>query len=128
MTKSHFAVSHGMHHDDNYSCALDIANLAKHALDKHAVLKEVVNTKTYTLQSILEPNHVYLWNNTNSLLWDESGCYTGIKTGVTPSAGPCLSVCYKSASATNNTSTINNNNLNHLEIEISMSVEKEEEP
>ena len=96
MTGSHFAVSHGMHHDDNYSCALDIANLAKHALDKHPVLREVVNTKTYSTPSMTEPGYLYQWSNTNFLLWDESGCYGGIKTGVTPTAGPCLSVWYSS--------------------------------
>ena len=32
MRQSHFAVSHGMHHTENYSSALDIAMLARHTL------------------------------------------------------------------------------------------------
>jgi D-alanyl-D-alanine carboxypeptidase len=32
MTRSHFNVAHGMHNDDNYSTALDIARLACYAM------------------------------------------------------------------------------------------------
>lgn len=96
MKNTHFAVCHGMHHEDNYSCAVEIANLTKYAMDKHATLREVVNTKNYSMQSLTEPGYVYNWNNTNALLQDESGCYSGVKTGWTPTAGPCLSVLYNS--------------------------------
>lgn len=42
------------------------------------------------------PNHVYKWENTNYMLWDKSKTYHGVKTGITPTAGPCLSVSYRS--------------------------------
>lgn len=32
LSKSHFAVAHGMHHNDNYGSALDIARLSRIAL------------------------------------------------------------------------------------------------
>jgi serine-type D-Ala-D-Ala carboxypeptidase (penicillin-binding protein 5/6) len=47
MTKSHFAVSHGMHNYENYSSALDIALLTRIALKSHPLLEQIVNTKQY---------------------------------------------------------------------------------
>jgi len=41
MKQSHFAVAHGMHHDNNYSSALDIAKLSCHAMT-YDTFKEVV--------------------------------------------------------------------------------------
>ena len=43
-------------------------------------------------------NYTYKWTNTNFMLWNEDsmGTYSGIKTGVTPQAGPGLAVCFKS--------------------------------
>ena len=95
---SNFAVAHGMHHYNNFSSALDIARLSKITLSKHSLISEVVNTKEYNMQSRINPKHIYKWKNTNFLLWNEDGVgtYSGIKTGVTPTAGPCLSVCFKS--------------------------------
>ena len=95
---SNFAVAHGMHHYNNFSSALDIARLSLIALKKHPFLVEVTNTKEYNLNSRLNPKHTYKWKNTNFLLWNEDGMgtYSGIKTGVTPTAGPCLAVCFKS--------------------------------
>jgi len=48
---THFAVAHGMHHNDNYSTALDIATLSKAALAKHYFLEECVNAKSYSVPS-----------------------------------------------------------------------------
>lgn len=95
---THFAVAHGMHHFDNYSTAMDIARLSAFALQKQPFLGEVVNTKEYNMNSRIFAQHKYEWKNTNFMLWhkDDSGVYSGIKTGVTPTAGPCLSVAFKS--------------------------------
>ena len=62
------------------------------------MLEEIVNTKSYEVRSRIRQGHLYNWKNTNNMLWhqDQMGTYTGIKTGVTPSAGPCLAVCFKS--------------------------------
>jgi len=34
MRNSHFSVAHGMHHDNNYSSAMDIAKLSTHAMTR----------------------------------------------------------------------------------------------
>ena len=51
------------------------------------------------MPSRVNRNVTYSWTNTNSILWqsDPLGTYSGIKTGVTPTAGPCLAVCFKSS-------------------------------
>jgi D-alanyl-D-alanine carboxypeptidase len=94
--KTHFAVAHGMHHDRNYSTAMDIATISCNAIKTHPLLADVINTKKYECHSKLLTGHVYQWKNTNEMLWDSSKCYYGVKTGVTYTAGPCLSVHYKS--------------------------------
>ena len=51
------------------------------------------------MQSRIKQGFHYSWKNTNLLLWSEDnvlGTYSGIKTGVTPTAGPCLAVGFKS--------------------------------
>ena len=98
LKNSHFAVAHGMHHNDNWSTAMDMAKLSRIAMATHSLLVDVVNTKHYAVKSRIKPNHTYEWQNTNFLLGqsDPSGTFSGIKTGVTPTAGPCLAVCFKS--------------------------------
>lgn len=41
LTMSNFAVAHGMHHENNYSTALDIGKLCCYAMTKD-IVKEVV--------------------------------------------------------------------------------------
>ena len=100
LKKSNFAVAHGMHHYDNYSSTLDIALLSRIALRTHPLLVEIVNTKNFETASKIEQGHIYKWENTNLMLWETSGrngksAYLGIKTGITPTAGPCLCVNFK---------------------------------
>ncbi len=98
LKNSHFAVAHGMHHYNNYSTAIDMAKLSRIALNQHELLQVVVNTKDYVVPSRIKKGHKYAWKNTNFLLWqqDSMGTFAGIKTGVTPTAGPCLAACFKS--------------------------------
>lgn len=99
MKRSRFGVAHGMNHYDNYSSALDIANLAKVALRTHSTLFDVVNTKNYEVASKVNPGFIYKWENTNRLLWETNGRggkpFFGIKTGNTTWAGPCLCANYR---------------------------------
>lgn len=100
MENSSWAVVHGMFHPRNFSSAFDIAKLTQISLQRHKILAEVVNVKSLMTQSKNQAGHVYKWENTNKLLWDTSGRYGtsaffGVKTGTTPSAGPCLSVIYR---------------------------------
>ena len=67
MKKSNFAVAHGMHNDNNYSTAADIAKLCCHAM-KDERFREVVEVSNYKCNSTVYQDHVYEWENTNILL------------------------------------------------------------
>jgi D-alanyl-D-alanine carboxypeptidase len=71
-----------MHHDYNYSSAIDVATVSWNAMRSHSVFCQVVNTKKYECMS-RSTGHTYKWVNTNNMLWDSSRQYFGIKTGVT---------------------------------------------
>lgn len=92
---TNWAVSHGMHHDNNYSSALDVATISWNAMRQHALFCSVVNTKKFECSSRVVPGHQYKWENSNSMLWESSKQYHGIKTGVTQTAGPSLAVNYR---------------------------------
>ena len=85
-----------MHHDRNVSSALDMALISQNAMRKHPFFCEVVDTKKYKCNSRSDPTHVYKWVNSNTMIWDKSKQYHGVKTGITPTAGPCLSVQFRS--------------------------------
>lgn len=91
MTKSNFAVAHGMHNDNNYSSAYDIGKLCCYAMDNH-YFRDIVIQQTRETRSKKFPGHVYKWENTNNLLKEG---FDGIKTGITPTAGPCLAASVK---------------------------------
>jgi D-alanyl-D-alanine carboxypeptidase len=48
-----FSVSHGMHHDFNYSSARDIATISWNVMRMHPLFCTVVDTKIYECQSII---------------------------------------------------------------------------
>ena len=91
MKDSKFAVAHGMHNDNNYSTALDIAKLSCHAM-KLKAFRQIVVEQTRETRSQNFPGHIYKWENTNYLLKEG---FDGIKTGITPTAGPCLAASIK---------------------------------
>ncbi len=62
---TNFSVAHGMHHDYNYSTALDISTICWNAMRSHSVFREVVDTKVFELPSRVRQGHVYKWVNTN---------------------------------------------------------------
>jgi D-alanyl-D-alanine carboxypeptidase (penicillin-binding protein 5/6) len=86
MKRSNFAVAHGMHNDNNYSTAADIGRLCC-ATMQNDMFRSVVKESNHKYHSTVYEGHVYDWENTNILL--KQG-YTGIKTGITNTAGPCL--------------------------------------
>jgi D-alanyl-D-alanine carboxypeptidase len=94
MTKSNFAVAHGMHNDNNYSTALDIGIISCKMMQKPKFMEIVKQISHQTFSSVY-PEHVYKWENTNQLLKETGYTYTGLKTGITPSAGPCLAASCK---------------------------------
>lgn len=83
-----FANPHGLMNFNNYSSAQDIAKLASAGL-KEPYFCEIVNCKRYICKALDEKENEksFNWKNTNKLLWKG---FNGIKTGITPTAGPCL--------------------------------------
>ncbi len=92
MTSSHFGNPVGLHDDDTYTTAADIATLAKYAL-KYEIFRDVTSTRRYTL----EPTNMSPARNlsTTNFLIDPSTNYyyqyaSGVKTGFTDEAGRCV--------------------------------------
>lgn len=79
---------HGLTTRRNLSTARDVCKLAAFAM-KNPIFQRIVRTVEYTgtIQGLDKAIKVKYWKNTNKLL--EEG-WSGIKTGVTNKAGPCL--------------------------------------
>mmetsp|Transcript_5843 Transcript_5843/g.9374 ORF Transcript_5843/g.9374 Transcript_5843/m.9374 type:complete len:155 (+) Transcript_5843:2433-2897(+) len=79
---------HGLSNYNNKSTALDIARLSTEAM-KLKKFREVVSTKFFTVKKNTNGNRkTYKWYNTHLMLGQRG--INGIKTGITPTAGPCL--------------------------------------
>ena len=88
-----FANPHGLACLHNKSTAKDLGLLCSVAM-KIPKFREVVSCKEYTCTAIDKDNNLkeFRWINTNKLLWEG---FLGVKTGITPHAGPCLASCYE---------------------------------
>ena len=90
-----FANTHGLMNEKAYSTASDVAKLTCIAMS-HPMFCEIVGKKEFECKIY---NRTYgqerksFWKNTNKLLKNEG--FVGVKTGVTPSAGPCLSSMFQ---------------------------------
>ena len=85
---TYFRNPHGRSDKINKSTAEDMAKLSILSL-KMRFFKEIINKKEYicNIQTKRKENKEMIWKNTNELL--DKG-FNGIKTGNTPSAGPCF--------------------------------------
>ncbi len=81
MRNTHFCNPNGLHDEEHYSSASDMAKLAQACLRNDA-LRPIMSTKTVTLGTRTFTNH-------NKLLWRYEGCI-GMKTGFTEAAGRTL--------------------------------------
>ncbi len=81
MTHSHFENPNGLEGEAHYSCAYDMALLARAVL-ANPCLAAIVSTKSYSFGTRTLTNH-------NKLLWRYEGC-VGLKTGYTQKAGRTL--------------------------------------
>lgn len=104
MYSSNFANPHGLSNPANYSTALDLARLSAYAMN-NPLFRSIVNKRKHSYRYNLPQNdkeNVHpnqpqdllekglgegVWENTNKMLGEG---WSGIKTGVTPNAGPCL--------------------------------------
>ena len=93
LKKTHYASAHGMYVEENVSTAADSAKLCYYAM-KSETFREIVKESERECLSTVYSGHAYKWQNTNYLLKREKNC-TGIKTGVTWAAGPCLAASMK---------------------------------
>ncbi len=102
---THFVNAHGLHHENHYTTAYDLAVLAKHALTLPH-FREIVAMRSYVLEPTDKYEEKRHLNSTNHLLNPQSQYYykdaIGIKTGYTDDAKSCL----VSASETENASYI----------------------
>ena len=84
---SNFVNPHGLHDDNHYTTAYDLALISCYAI-KNPIFKEIVSTKKVTIpHTTRDCNRVLI--NKNKMLLSYDGC-TGIKTGFTKKAGRCL--------------------------------------
>ena len=84
---SNFTNPHGLHNDNHYTTAYDLALISSYAM-KNKFFREIVSTKSIKISNTLgEYDRVLI--NKNKLLNKLDGC-TGIKTGFTKKAGRCL--------------------------------------
>jgi D-alanyl-D-alanine carboxypeptidase (penicillin-binding protein 5/6) len=93
LKNSFYDSPHGLANINNRQTALDIAKLSTEAM-KNTTFRTVVGTKQFIVKKNTNGNKkTYKWYNTHFMLGQRG--INGIKTGVTPSAGPCLctSIC-----------------------------------
>lgn len=93
-TNTHFLNANGMHNDNHYSTAEDLATIAIYCM-KNEKFRKIVSTVEYTLPSTnLYTKNDRVMKNTNMLITPSSQYYyeyaIGIKTGFTSQAGNCL--------------------------------------
>lgn len=86
MTNSSFVTPSGLDADNHYSTALDLAYLARYAMNL-PIFCEIVRTQSARLE--LKNGKILYVSNHNKLLSMYNGCI-GIKTGFTKSSGRCL--------------------------------------
>lgn len=97
-TNSNFVNPHGLHDENHYTTARDMALISKEAL-KNPLIREIAKEKEFRGNGAGEnpdpslKTQQYNWKSRNELLLQKDFYYsyaTGIKTGFTDEAGSCL--------------------------------------
>jgi D-alanyl-D-alanine carboxypeptidase (penicillin-binding protein 5/6) len=83
-----FSTVSGVLDRGNYSCASDLALLARAVLANH-LLAKIVASRSAILPFPIKGGKLYLYNNNPLLLTRYPGA-NGVKTGYTSASGPCL--------------------------------------
>ena len=84
---TNFMNPHGLHHDQHYTTAYDLALISAYAM-KNSTFREIASTKYYKMPWEGQPWDRVVMNK-NALLWDYEGA-NGIKTGYTMASRRCL--------------------------------------
>lgn len=87
LTNTNIVTPNGLHDDNHYTSAYDLAVITAYALKNH-VFREIVSTKSATISNEFGKGPRIL-KNKNKMLTDYEGA-TGVKTGYTKKAGRCL--------------------------------------
>lgn len=87
MNGTHFTNANGMPDENHYSTAMDMAKLARYAMENKK-FRTLVSTK-YKKIRYQKPVEIFSVSNSNQLLYTYKGA-TGIKTGYTRAAAGCL--------------------------------------
>ncbi len=96
LSNTTFASPHGLQNALNKSTAHDVAKLAAVCM-KSPLFAEVVKKSKYTCLGLdmFGSQKMFMWVNTNKLL---AKGFDGLKTGITPTAGPCLASSFRDGS------------------------------
>lgn len=86
-TESNFVNPHGLHNDNHYTTAYDLALISRYAM-RNKIFREIVSTKSVIIPHIKRDYDRKLVNK-NKMLNAVEGA-NGIKTGYTKKAGRCL--------------------------------------
>lgn len=84
---TNFVNPHGLHHDDHYTTAYDLALISSYAM-KNPVFKQIVGTKRHTMPWEGRDYDRVIVNKNKILSTFTDG--NGVKTGYTKKAGRCL--------------------------------------
>ena len=87
LSDTHFTNPHGLHDDNHYTSAYDLAMITAHAYDNEC-FKQIVSCKRYDTQAIEDTPARTFFNKNKMLSLYEGG--NGVKTGYTKRAGRCL--------------------------------------
>ncbi len=91
---TNFENAHGLHDDDHYTCAYDMAIIAKYAYETFDEFKTICSTLTYECAPTNIEDETRLWRNKNKLINPYEELYyedcIGGKTGYTVKAGGTL--------------------------------------
>lgn len=82
---THFVSPNGLHDDEHYTTAYDLALISAYAM-RNSIFREIVSCSYHRTTS---GNIQRTMQNKNKLLWEYDGA-TGVKTGYTIAAGKCL--------------------------------------
>lgn len=87
VTDSHFVTPHGLHDDDHYTTAYDLAMITSYAM-QNPTFAQIVSTKRHTMPWQGRNYDRVILNKNKILNTFEGG--DGVKTGFTKKAGRCL--------------------------------------
>lgn len=88
---TNFVNPHGLHDENHYTSAYDLALICSYAMKNH-VFREIVSTKKITISNSKQDYKRVLINK-NKLLFNNENAI-GIKTGFTKKAGRCLASAF----------------------------------